>query len=86
VALERKTSHPGHIHFQGPSHDHFRSFQEEFNKTRKTLQIEEDVEPFTGDKLHSWTRDGLPGIDDVAMNALLLDGPAAASILPGCAT
>jgi hypothetical protein len=57
-------------------HDQFRSFQEEFNKNRKSLQIEKDVAPFTEDKQHSWTRDGLPDIED--MNALLFDGPAAA--------
>jgi hypothetical protein len=70
------------------SHDQFRSFQEEFSKNRKALQIEEDVAPFTEDKQHSWTRDGLPDIED--MNASLFYGPAAASIpsipAPGGAT
>jgi hypothetical protein len=51
------------------SHDQFCSFEKEFNKNRKALQIEEDVAPFTEDKPHSWTRDGLPD-----------DGPATASI------
>jgi hypothetical protein len=62
------------------SHDQFCSFEKEFNKNRKALQIEEDAAPFTADKPHSWTRDGLPDIEDVAMSALLPAGPAAASI------
>ena len=58
------------------SHDEFCSFEKEFNKNRKALQIEEDVAPFTEDKPFSWTRDGLPD-----------DGPAAASIpAPSIAT
>jgi hypothetical protein len=69
------------------SPDQFQSFQTTFNGNRKALQIEEDVAPFTEDKPHSWTRDGLPDIEDVAMNALLPDRPAAASTpAPGGAT
>jgi hypothetical protein len=51
------------------SNDKFCSFEKEFNKNRKVLQIEEDVAPFTEDKQHSWTLDGLPDIEDVAITA-----------------
>jgi hypothetical protein len=66
------------------SHNSFCSFEKEFNKNRKALQIEQDVAPFTEDKQHSWTRDRLPDIKDVAMNSLCPDRPAAASIPAPC--
>ena len=53
------------------SQEQFCLLQATFNRNRKVLQIEEDVAPFTEDKPHSWTRDGLPDVEDVAMNALL---------------
>jgi hypothetical protein len=65
------------------------SFKGSFSRNcriTKMLQIDEDHTPFFEDI----TRDGLPDMDDVAMNTLLLDGPAVPSIpsipAPGRAT
>jgi hypothetical protein len=56
----------------------FSLFKGDFSRITKMLQIEEDIVPFTEDKPHSWTRDGLPDIED--MNTSLFHGPAPASM------